>query len=135
MNFFTVLAAAGMALGISVAVNRMPTEAIARATVAAPDVHSTANRFILSVAGAHSCALTRSSIPSSDGFEVSAAADCERLLPGLSQVKAWRVRDDGAVILSRDGEAELLAFGVSDGAAYESFKPASVIIAMNEAAD
>ncbi len=128
---FTVFVAAGLAFGVLFFAKGKPSEtrlASVLVPAAKADVRADSNRYLLRSAGNLSCKVIRGG--SEGAYTLRAGPDCERLLPGLSKVRFWQERDDGAIVFSRDGADELVAFAAADGAAYESFRPASALISL-----
>lgn len=133
MNGFPALVAVGLALGVAIAVRDAPPEAAKASLLVAPakaDRAAAGNRFLLRSAGDLACEVVRGAATGRGSYALQPDADCERLLPGLSQVRFWQDRDDAVVVFSRDGTDDLVTFAVGDGVAYESFRPASALISL-----
>ena len=131
MNLFPAVVAVGLAFGVAVVAKGKPPETgvasmIAPAAKASVDTES----YRLRSANDRACRLSRGAEAGAGTYAVRADPDCERLLPGLSKVRFWQERDDGIVDFSRDGTDELVTFAEADGIAYESFRPASVLISL-----
>ena len=131
MNLFPAVVAVGLAFGVAVVAKGKPPEtAVASMIVPAAKAGVDTESYRLRSASDLACRLSRG-VQAGDGtYAVHADADCERLLPGLSNVRFWQERDDGIVVFSRDGTDELVTFAEADGIAYESFRPASVLISL-----
>lgn len=132
MNLFPALVAVGLALGVAVvARGKLPETTMASMLVptAKAGARPAIDRYLLRTPGNLACTVVREKAIDGGAFTLRADLDCERLLPGLSQVRYWRERDD-VVVFSRDGTDDLLAFAVADGAGYESFRPASALISL-----
>lgn len=133
MNGFPALVAVGLALGIAIAVKGVPPDATTASlfvSSAKAERAVAGNRFLLRSAGDLACEVVRGAARGRGIYALKPAADCERLLPGLSQVRFWRERDDAVVVFSRDGTDDLVTFAVADGVAYESFLPSSALISL-----
>jgi hypothetical protein len=128
---FPAVVAAGLAFGaFFVAKGKPPETALASVLVPAAkaDVRTQSNRYLLRSVDNLSCKVIRGG--TEGAYTLRADPDCERLLPGLSKVRFWRERDDGAIVFSREGADDLVAFGAADGVAYESFRPVSALISL-----
>lgn len=133
MNGFPALVAVGLVLGVAVAVTGAPPDTATASSLAAPAKAGGAaagNRFLLRSAGDLACEVVRGPATGSGGYALQPEAGCERLLPGLSEVRFWQERDDAVVVFSRDGTDGVVTFAVADGVAYESFRPASALISL-----
>lgn len=131
MNFFPAVVAVGLAFGLAVVAKGKPPEtAVASIIAPAAKAGVDAESYRLRSAGDHACRLSRGAETVAGTYAIRADADCERLLPGLSNVRFWQERNDGIVVFSRDGTDELVTFAEADGIAYESFRPASVLISL-----
>jgi hypothetical protein len=76
------------------------------------------------------CAVSRGA-PVSQGLSLlSVAPSCRRLLPGIEQAKFWREGDDGTVAFSANGLDPIVTFSVADGDGYESYAPATPLLAL-----
>jgi hypothetical protein len=81
------------------------------------------------------CAVSRGA-PVSQGLSLlSVAPSCRRLLPGIEQAKFWREGDDGTVAFSANGLDPIVTFSVADGDGYESYAPATPLLALAAAGD
>jgi hypothetical protein len=133
MKLFPALLAVGLALGGAFLAKGKPPETTAASMlgpVARTGQPSSDGRYLLWSGDDLACAVVRGKAAGDGAYMLSADADCERLLPGLSKVRFWQERDDAVVVFSRDGIDDLVTFAVADGVAYESFRPASALISV-----
>lgn len=133
MNLFPALVAVGLALGVAVVAKGKPPEttmASMLVTTARAGTSAGTDRYLLRSAGDLACKVVRGAATGSGSYTLQANEDCERLLQGLSKVRFWQERDDGAIVFSRDGADDLVTFALADGVAYESFRPASALISL-----
>jgi len=77
------------------------------------------------------CAVRRGAKVSQGLSRLSVSPDCRDLMPGIERVKFWREQADGSVSFSENGVDPIVTFGVADGAGYESYAPASPLLALN----
>lgn len=61
------------------------------------------------------------------------SAGCRSIDPAFRGAAFWQERPDGVVAIVGEDGSVLGEFGVSDGAAYESFRPASPLMVLTEA--
>lgn len=82
-------------------------------------------RYLVHVNGhATSCVLA----PRDRHDAVDAAAACADAFAPLEDVRKWRERGDGSIVLADAGGDVLVEMMVSDGGAYESFSPRDPLI-------
>jgi hypothetical protein len=130
---FTALVAVGLALSVAaVAKGKPPEAALALAVLptAKTEVRTDGNHYRLRSITNLACGLIRGAAADDGSYSLRADLDCERLLPGLSEVRFWQERDDGVIVFSRNGADDVITFAVADGVAYESFRPASALISL-----
>lgn len=77
------------------------------------------------------CAVRRGDEVSQGLSRLSVSTDCRKLMPGIERVKFWREQADGSVAFSENGVDPIVTFGVADGDGYESYAPASPLLALN----
>jgi hypothetical protein len=128
----TVIAAAFTVGFIAVKAERPPSiSASFAASLPLPGrAEGTAERYRLQAPGDLSCFVAKGALARDGGHTLLAEPKCERLLPGLAQARHWLERQDGSITFSRDGQDELVTFAAGDGVAYESYQPASALIAL-----
>ncbi|WP_353644685.1 hypothetical protein [Mesorhizobium sp. WSM2239] len=80
-----------------------------------------------------SCAVTRGDKIAEDRSELEVEPSCAALLPGIERAKFWQEQEDGSVAFTENGVDAIVSFSVGDGVAYESFKPSTPLISLDEA--
>lgn len=80
--------------------------------------------------GAQSCILAKGGDGLGGSFAAVAGPKCPALYPPLAEVRLWREKDDGTVELARGDGTMVLELAVSDGFAYETFRPGSPLISL-----
>jgi hypothetical protein len=91
------------------------------------------DRFLLQATGNLPACLIEKPKGGAPVIRVEMAAQCDQILPGLSQAHYWREKPDGAVELSADGLTPIVTFEVGDGVAYESIEPRLPLMTLIEA--
>ncbi len=84
------------------------------------------------MAGSAACTLIKGPVLGEGLNELAVPAECNALMPGLSDMRFWKEEIDGSVAFSTDGTTSLVLFSVADGAAYESYKPARPLMILTE---
>ena len=80
--------------------------------------------------GATACRVARGADLAGGLSELSIGAECRALLPGIERARFWRERADGTVGFSENGTDPLVSFEAGDGVDYESYAPASPLLAL-----
>lgn len=75
-----------------------------------------------------SCLVAKSAKPIRGAATVKLDTDCDNLAPGLSRVRFWRERADGAIEFTGEAGEALAAFAVVEGSDYESVRPRSPVL-------
>jgi hypothetical protein len=93
---------------------------------ASPEATSSGEpRYLVHINGrATSCVLA----PRDRQNTVDAALPCADAFAPLEDVRKWRERGDGSVVLADAGGEVLVEMTVSDGGAFESFRPQAPLI-------
>jgi hypothetical protein len=94
---------------------------------------SDGDMFRLRSSGHVSCAVTRGDQVAEDRAELTVEPSCAVLLPGIERAKFWQEHEDGSVAFTENGVDTIVSFSVGDGVAYESFKPSTPLISLDEA--
>ncbi len=80
--------------------------------------------------GEATCAVSRGAFVSDGLSLLTVAPNCRRLLPGIERAKFWREQNDGTVAFSANGIDPIVTFSVADGDGYESYAPATPLLAL-----
>ena len=80
--------------------------------------------------GATACTVARGAGLPGGLFELAVSPECRAVLPGIERARFWRERADGTVGFSENGTDPLVSFEAGDGVDYESFAPASPLLAL-----
>jgi hypothetical protein len=107
-------------------------QAIAASVIPQPQA-SDGDMFRLRSSGNASCAVTRGDRVAEDRSELEIEPACATLLPGIERAKFWQEHEDGSVAFTENGVDAIVSFSVGDGVAYESFKPSTPLISLDEA--
>ncbi|WP_165349935.1 MULTISPECIES: hypothetical protein [unclassified Mesorhizobium] len=86
--------------------------------------------YHLTANGEETCAVERGAEVSAGLSRLTVAPNCRVLMPGIEQVKFWREQADGSVAFSENGVDPIVTFGVADGDGYESYAPATPLLAL-----
>lgn len=125
MRIIVAACLAGLGLGgvASLTEPERPVQGVVDHTAVGANVAS--ERFAFFINGrAAECELRRYA----DGAMRAVGPQCRDLPHRLRDVTDWVEGDDGTVILTRDDGSVSVRLAVSDGAAYESFAPASPMV-------
>lgn len=87
--------------------------------------------YVMEAAGAAgSCDVTLGVKRAQSGNTLGLSEGCRSLMPHGPMPTSWRKDADGAVALLDASGRAVVEFGFSDGAAYESFSPATPILTL-----
>ncbi|KUM25947.1 hypothetical protein AU467_23355 [Mesorhizobium loti] len=77
------------------------------------------------------CAVQRGAEVSDGLSRLTVAPNCRKLMPGIERVRFWREQADGTVAFSENGTDPIVTFSVADGDGYESYAPATPLLALS----
>jgi hypothetical protein len=87
--------------------------------------------YRLQFAGAEqACTVERGTIRADGSSTLLLDPECEKQYPRLAAARFWREKADGTVTFIKGDGSVVFEFGVSDGAAYESFEPGAPLISL-----
>jgi hypothetical protein len=106
-----------------------------RQAQAAPAVVQTEadSAFRLRASSGASCAVMRGDAVSQGRAMLRIEPACATLLPGMADAKFWRENADGSITFTEESGDPIVSFSVADGAAYESFEPATPLLSLDAA--
>ena len=88
-------------------------------------------KFKLSVSGRDDgCTVVKKGEVEARRAELELSAECAKMMPRLADVSFWQEKAEGQLIFTAADGKPLLEFFVADGAAYESLKPVSPVVAL-----
>jgi hypothetical protein len=86
--------------------------------------------YRLLVGATRSCLIETATDSTAGRLEVTTEPKCPTLYPPLAEVRHWREKDKGTVELTRADGTIVLELAVSDGFAYETFRPDAPLISL-----